>query len=781
MKILSPIEYKERNKSAVIDDYIEYLESATKEVEEALSNAQNLQLDSLFVAAIKKRADEIIQMSIIVEEYMGQIVLKSLDTLTLKELQSYFDFDREAKEREDKKTNLLNEKKQINSRLEVLQKQISDNLYANGRLKDFYENKDVDKFFESNKNPLAYITAILSTPTEDQLFEKAIEELEKLLSVVIVTECKIQNVVLSSNSIDEIVKKIVGLFKKCKNIANYSPESKQQLSKIILSETGIKQVLPEDFDESTPVNIINDLMNLKKLITPFYLSLPVALQERLADERLQGETYKTLHKAYLAFLKGEELPADDLNQAEKKEKAELEKKLEKINFELSLLETNKNSEEEFLSNEDKMRSVLRQIISDSIKGLPTAKDISTLIENAESKENNQRKALQDASNEYIAKKSSLDEAMKILTDPEYNYFFDSVELNNVHRLYNIFGVNVTEEVIAPFLNSEKRRLMQFEIMTDLQNSLSNLENKINSLKAKTNFITMHFSSYKESMRKLEEQYQKAVEEAYNKLKDGKLFYVNAPTISDDSTIGNVILEREKNRKTPTDFSEVSGLEQSFWNMSTGIDENTKEKFLSRNPEYTSWEEYYQNLMQQQSYLASRLFSFERTYDEHFCFSATEEDRKKLLELQKTIIEILTSIYEERKAFRQKLGDSFIILDQDKKEKLEYFLGKNSNTSRENLVNYIEQTKLRIIELEEFLANNYSQCISLGIDIPEGITEGIKTDDIEQQELEEKIKALNIDGVTNLDEAIRYRDILLGLEEYQTPPERIKQYYLEHKK
>lgn len=780
MKILSPVEFKEQNPKAYLGDYITYLEKAQQEAEDTLANAKLLLSDKSIIESIQKQAEEIFQMAMIVEEYVGQIILKSVDTLSLEELQSYFNFEEENRIAEEQKLKLEEDKASLRTRLAEIEKQIENNLYANGRVKEFYEAKDSDEFFKVNQEPVSYIEDLLSTSNNDQVFNNMIEQLRKQIRFALETECHIQNVELEANKIDEIINKIVELFNKCKNIIKYTPEAKQQLSKVILSDSGIKQILPEGFDENTSINLVTDLMNLKKIVTTFYSNLPKQLQDRLVNERLQGETYRTLERTYKAYLNGEELPSDDLSHEEKREKKEIETALEKIKYEIVSLNADKDSQEKFLTNAEAMRSVIREDITKTLNGKVSAKDIGSIINEAEAKSEKLKADLLNANEELSSKSKDLEEAEKLLLDPEYHFFFQAVERNNVRRIYQAFGVKVTDEVIEPVLEEEQNREVQIRIMCDLQKSLQKLEDEIKQTKEKANFITKLLPSYKERLKSLEAQYQEAVNRSFTELKEKDLFQVFAPVISEESTIGNVITTYSEEKQSPSEFGELRGIKQTFWNMPTGIDENTKKRFLSDNEQYDSWDEFYQDLMKQQSELVKKLFNFTKEEDGHYVFWASEEDREKLKNTQSIIVELLLSIYEERKAFRDNLGESKDELDEEKVVKLEHFLGKGANLSRENLANYIDQTKGKIEELKQILGSNQSECVKLGIEIPQDAKEVKDETEEETKELEAKIKGLNLDGITTLDQAIEYRNILLGLEEYTVPSSEVKEYYTKHK-
>ncbi len=802
MKILSPREYKLEHPDAYLEDYLAYLEKEQNEAEETLKSAQKYKLDPSFIQSIEDQVEEIFKMVVLVEEYMAQVILKTVDTLTLEELQSYFNFDDDDKLSEEEKVSLEEERKSIQVRLGEIEKQIESDLYANGRVKEFYEVEDAKQFFTANIKTNEFVEGLLSALSAlsvDSAFATVAVELTKQLTEVIETECRIQNIELSPQEVHELCDQIMELFKEFKNILKRTPGAKEQVASIALSEDGIKKILPEAFDENTAEYLINDLMNLKKLKTTFYTNLPDGLKNKLANERLQGEDYGTLLRTYQAFLNGEELPSDDLSQEEKAEKKSLEGRIETISNKMVSIDADKESRQEFLVNEDAMRASLREQILEIIGDQVTAKDIDDIIKEEETRIEGLTHDLEKASKELSGKRKDVKRAKEILLDQDYHYFFQSVELNNVRRIYRFFGVNVTEEVILPFLEEERRRYDQLDIMIKLQNKLCDIYDEIQTKKKKSNIVSRNLPAYKQSLRELDEKYQEAIRAALKELKEKGLCYIDIPQISDESTIGNVILLPAVRHPEPSELIDLAESKQTFWNMATGIDENTKRKFLDRSSKFDNWDDYYHFIMQEQSDLVNKVFNFEKGSDDYYVFASTKDERERLRHLQKLITEILSSIYEERRAFRRNLGEHAIPLNYEKEQELEYFLGKGANLSRENLANYIEQTEYKIAELEGLIKDNSALCVRLGIKLPSDISQDevveapldsdiidgtIKIDDIIEQlnpELVEKIKALNIDGVDTYEAAVAYRNTLLEIIEYKVPEIKVKSFVSEHKK
>lgn len=769
MKILNLNEYKSQYPGAYLNDYLTYLENMQLGAEEAYQNAQSFPLNDATLSQIQNQIEDIFKIAVAIEEYMGRVVLNSLDALTLEELQTYFDFDEKRQKMADSRKKLEEEKQELGRVVSEIDDQIATSLYENGRVKTFYETSDVADFFKEPKTEMDYMKELLTTNMSISFKEK----LEQALTM----ECGIQNITLKEEEKEAIIQGILELISKSRKILQYSEEATEQIIDIMLSSSGIGKILPSSFSEESYLYLVQDLIHLPKLDTAFYIRLPKALQNSLITERFQGKKYHILSRSYQAFLNGEELPSQDLNSEEKKKKKEIEEKIAKIEYDLDCLVAEERSQQAFLSDANAMRSVLRETISGMLdKNQASLESIDKAIQNAEEKRAELEKELKEATELFARKTELLEEARVLLVDPNYQAFFQAVEKNNLRRVYTAFGVNVTEEVIKPFLDEEKRRYKQIDVLTDLQQRLNDIFAQITTKKQTSNFITRNLPSFKDSLEQLKIQYQQAILNAFVSLQKNGLFYINAPRISEESSVGNVVCLPTVVHREPNNFDEVRGLQQTFWNIPTNVDSNTQKKFFPIHSSFASWEDYVLDLMEKQKVLVSKLFNFRKDKDEYYYFEMTDEEREELKELQSTIVEIATSLYEERKAFRQELGSEMTPLDSIKVVELEQFLGKGANLSRENLANYIDQTEKELERLRKLLISNKSYCEKFGIVLPPELA-----DDEELTpttvDLDASIKALHIDTVTTLEDAVDYRGLLFGLDEYTVPSGQVKQFYL----
>jgi len=100
-----------------------------------MESAKFFALSESVLFDIEKQSEEIMNIFIVIEKYTEQIILNSIDTLSLSELQSYFeslnDFDNRREKANKKKARLRQKLLIINGRIE-------ENLYQNGRKKKIY-------------------------------------------------------------------------------------------------------------------------------------------------------------------------------------------------------------------------------------------------------------------------------------------------------------------------------------------------------------------------------------------------------------------------------------------------------------------------------------------------------------------------------------------------------------------------------------------------------------------------------------------------------------------
>ena len=770
MKILSPSEYKKQNKDAYLNDYVTYLEEKQQEIEIVMESAKFFALSESVLFDIEKQSEEIMNILIVIEKYTEQIILNSIDTLSLSELQSYFeslnDFDNRREKANKKKARLRQKLLIINGRIE-------ENLYQNGRKKEFYQVDDVEEFFKENMSREQLLGNVLSDNT--------LETLEIDFKEVVKMEGEFQQVILSDDKIEYLWLEFVGLIEKCKKILGYSEESKDQLIKILLSEKGIGQIFNSEFHENTYMYIVDDLLNLSKIRTKFYQGLPSELQKKLLTEGFKGDIYQELYATYQSIKNGEELETD-FNKKELLKKAKVEKLLEGIEYTLTSIDAEEKCNREFLSDREAMISILKsKMIAFFKENQISLNFVNEIIEDTEEKLGNYKLKLLEKLDLFLSKTKKLKLAQRILLNPSYHSFFEDVELLNKRKLYQAMGVNATEKVIEPFLLEEKRRFEQIYIIVNMQQELEKIYDMIRDKKEHSNFITKRLPSYKEELKTLETTYQVVKEKAFQELQEKNLFQVNAPCVKSNIALGTIeVLPSRALVEIPSTFEELCKLSQTFWDMSIEFDTNTQNRFLADQTEFENWSDYIYSLMYRQGSLVCSLFNYCKDQDGYYRFNPPE-NREELLKVQARIVAIADFACKERIKFKQEMEEKEISLDSRKVEELEAILGKNSNLSRDALALYIENAKQELKELTIFLAQHQEDYSKLGIMLPNINGEAKEPSVSKYDELEARMKLLHIDEIETLEDAKCYRNLLLELNEYTVPKEDIKTFYLKHRK
>ena len=89
MEILGPKEFKKKNKNCTYNDYLDYLENIKKEL------TDNLTKDGTEKLQIVNKYLEIVKM------YKKEIIYKTIDSLSLEELQGIYKYDKKIESLEN--------------------------------------------------------------------------------------------------------------------------------------------------------------------------------------------------------------------------------------------------------------------------------------------------------------------------------------------------------------------------------------------------------------------------------------------------------------------------------------------------------------------------------------------------------------------------------------------------------------------------------------------------------------------------------------------------------
>jgi len=400
------------------------------------------------------------------------------------------------------------------------------------------------------------------------------------------------------------------------------------------------------------------------------------------------------------------------------------------------------------------------------------KEIDEAIAETSEKIQKQTERLNNAYQLLTTKTSHLKMAQNILINPGYHKFFQAVEQENTKRLYYAMGLQQAEEIIEAFLTEEQRRHQQITIMISIENELDKIYKNIFEKKKSASFITKRLTSYKDSLKQLQKQYQETVERGFTQLKENNLLHINTPQVETLNTNQLVITNYTHCQRNPQSFDELLRLPQVIPNILANIDKNIQEQILKENSNFSSWTEYINYLLKEISQLANKLFDFLKYEDGYYLFSTTEKEREVLSVQHTKLVSILEMDYKKKKNIRIELENQNITLDKDKVAILETILEQGNNLSRENLANYIEKTKKELESLKQTLSEYPTFCKKIGIELPSEPNKN-KMPSEEKQDPEENIKKLNIDDIKTLEQAIAYRNLLSELQQYLVNPQEIK--------
>lgn len=218
MKILTPNNYKEKNENATLKDYVSYLETKQREIEMALSFAKSMLLSESAIENIKNQMKIILRMIENVEQYMGNIVLHSIDDLSLEELKSYFKDD--YKHLLEQIEEVKQKRNQIEEQRVSLTVKIEETLIKEGRAKKFYESEDTALFFALKKDA-NFPKRILENLLSDDLPQS----LEKDIEFALLMECEIQNISSNAETITKIAAEIAQLLQNSRGKMGISGEA----------------------------------------------------------------------------------------------------------------------------------------------------------------------------------------------------------------------------------------------------------------------------------------------------------------------------------------------------------------------------------------------------------------------------------------------------------------------------------------------------------------------------------------------------------------------------
>lgn len=758
MNVLYPSEFKSRY-NGELKDYIDYLQTKRDELELVLQTAEELSLDSSATDEVRQDLKIILNITSIIETNLASIVSRSVDNLTTKELREFLENDKTWSDEE--KSQLIDSISNTKRELALVISKIENAKTRDKERQERFRIRDVKVFFE--KHSISdYVKCILrhALPTN----------FKELVLTAIETEFTISKIEISADELEEFANKIVDIIKRAQDILLYSNKSDtlEKITAKILSKYGIcsPQVLPENVSHEIGLNILKNLMNQYKTKTEFFKALPDEIKTLLVEERFESCTYRSLCDDYEKTLRQEELESyvsnNDLN-----ERSGLETLLAQQKTRLSEIKALEEQHKQFLCNKIAMRDRLKELIMSYADSAISLEELNAAIKETQTERMKLKDQIMSSIINLENKQSQLNSVTRILKDEGYQEVFTAVNNRNTQKIYASMGIFVHEDSVKPFLDAEKKRLNLIELVIDFKFRLNNIVFRIVSLKKTTNSFAKLFPDYKKKMDELTKSYNYIIESFLDRLKKDDLCQIKIETPTLPEQCGLITLESQNS--TITDLNQLRSLEQSFWDINTGVDSETKNAFLTEAHLNNEWDNYRDNLTNYQRSLLKALLTFEYI-DGLYYNTLSDEQCKDLTNVQTTIIRIAESSYKNRKKYREEIETASTHIDEQKSNEIEAVLGKIG--SREDLEEYESHLRLEIKKILDFLLERINLSKSLDIVLP------IQYSEMPTQigiDLDARIKSLGIVGVTTLESAIEYENILNSLLGFNT---NVKRFYIQ---
>lgn len=766
MQILYPKDFKATTNSSNLKDYITYLEERRNEARSVLESAKDFTLDDNIVTEINRQLEEILRIISIIESYESVVVINSIDRLSLEELQKYFkDYknpaDNEREDLENQITELKAKLKEVSLRIEEAEKHDSE--YAN-----YFSAVDTSNFFVGT-DPKDYLNSVLSQTIG--------EEITTSIRNAIKVEGLLQDVELSDEQIVQFTNNVLNVLKKGQQILKFSGNARSQLVQSLFTDKGLcsSELYGGLLCKESGLYILLDIMNQSRLQTEFFVGLSEENKSVLIEERLNGALYNELAESYRRLTAGEKLPSS-VSQKDLELKDGLENEISELEEKLDVLISNNASANSFLSNSEAMKQELKSIVS-SIVGKPIlVDDINEAIKNTKASTEGIEHDLRTAAQELNSKKVTLGNIRRILDDPNYSRYFEIVKDRKIYQLYKDLGLNSLETTFRPFVITEFRRTDQVTTLVNLFNELDAIKKEMNEFYSSLNGLTRRLPATEKRLKEFKDKYQACIDTALEKMRSKNLFVVNTPSITfnSDMNLGFTVVEPGASETVIKELEDLTFMfnRQTFWDMTSAVDENTKEAILMECGPLDNWDMYISTLMESQIALMRRLFNFSKS-NGYYDFSITAEERRKLVEVQKTLCDIAKMTYDNRVDYRDRLEKANLEYDEAIAE-----LG-NTDYTREELEAYSKELEEQITSLASTLYKNRTTCEKFGVHIDFNDI-NISMDEEELPSPFGAIENLGLNGVHTVEDAELYSSVITGLDGFYLEPEDVKSFYIQKK-
>ena len=256
MKLLNFKEFKDNATTDVtLKDYLSYLDSNKVEVEEAMTTARELGLGTEVNEELVAKIDFIDKLLEIIDANKRDIVMQSIDKLSLEDLQSLYDnkigqYERELEE-------LKSNQDCYNKKISEAEKAYNKQMIEHGYCVDNYDSSDTAEFFEMSVSAHEYVKTLME---QDKLDE---EDLRDKLSIALHFETEMlgkenedeQKNRINDNIIKCMIDGIVGLFVKCHKLNRMLSDKSEYIVNSLLADNGISKIIIEFFKEDITENL----------------------------------------------------------------------------------------------------------------------------------------------------------------------------------------------------------------------------------------------------------------------------------------------------------------------------------------------------------------------------------------------------------------------------------------------------------------------------------------------------------------------------------------------
>lgn len=700
MKLFNFKEFKENSTTEVtLEDYLTYLNGNRLELEDAMATAKELGLEETVGSELISKSEFIDKLLDIISSNKKDIVKQTIDQLSLEELQSLYEdkislYNHDLQEAENKL-------KQINDKITEAEDDYKKKMEENGYVPSYYNQADTAKFFELPLTAHDYIKNIIEQDTFDE------EELRQRMSVALYFEAtKIGKT--DDNVIKCMIDGIVNLFAKCHKLNKMLSDKSEYIVNSLLADNGISKVVTEFFNKDITDELFLDIQNIDREKNNFFITLPQAVQERLRNERFNGECYRGLFEYYYSLINE---TADEFKPFDTDELDSLLEAKRQQEEEIELISNSIELEKEFIQNRDKLREYLKSQIDIEDTDALTFTRLDNFVQLA-----------QGGKEQDITRISQIDQEIEDNT-------------NIINRLEEILDTELyTEEeeektsipqsaLLEPFVQAEAARYEQINMMINIERDLDNIKKNIHSLK-KNKLMRAVSKTHKQSLTQYKREYNKRVLDAFLKLEDADLTLVEAPRLIVDQENGNVVITPSHN-KLPANFDDLSYVAHSFWNLEEYSDEIIANGLAT--------EEDLAKLVAIQKYCVPKLFDFTKDEDGLYQFGITDEERDILLQCQESIVLMARTLYQNRCKMDEQQKNAEVNLDEE--------------TINELMSMGFESISKEALQRKVFtLTQNNTQLRA------------------EKEAIVAQCEDSMIEGINSLEEAIMYRDMLIGINE-----------------